>query len=283
MRLSALCAVCFAAWPAIALADSASAFGASDALTLTSPTHSRLVSLEELEEKLKPVIVTVYDPLYGKEKTYDGFPLQDVLKLTGPLSSSVDEVVFHALDGYAPRISLRAIEGHPAFVVFREHGAAHRWERQRLPSRKTWVTPAPYYLVWAEGKALGNAYPRPYQLTRIELVSSADRYPNLYPPGAATNSAVFRGFTLFKGHCISCHSINLEGGTVGPELNVPQNITEYWSRDVLRRFILDVSAFRLKSKMPVFAQILTTAQVDDVLSYLAAMKDHKHIPRPKPN
>ena len=263
--------ICLAALAALALSDSALA--ADAALTLRSPTTTQVLSLAQLKAKIKPVTVTVYDPLYRKKKTYDGFPLSEVLKLAGPLSAQVDEVVFHALDGYAPGIALDALKGHAAFVVFQEQGRANKWEP--LQSGKAWITPAPYYLVWAEGKALGEEYPRPYQLTRIELVSFERRYPTLYPPGVAHDSAAARGFTLFKDHCLGCHSINLEGGTVGPELNVPQNITEYWSRDVLRGFIRNVSAFRLKSKMPVFEGILTPAQVDDVLTYLDAVKDHK--------
>jgi len=262
---------CLAALAALAL--SGSALAATDALTLRSPTTTQVLSLAQLKAKIKPVTVTVYDPIYKKEKTYDGFPLSAVLKLAGPLTANVDEVVFHALDGYAPGIALDALKGHAAFVVFQEHGKANKWER--LQSGKAWITPAPYYLVWAEGKALGEAYPRPYQLTRIELVSFERRYPNLYPLGVARDSPMARGFTVFKDHCLSCHSINLDGGTVGPELNIPKNITEYWSRDVLRGFIRNVSAFRLKSKMPVFERILTAAQVDDVLTYLDAMKADK--------
>jgi hypothetical protein len=115
----------------------------------------------------------------------------------------------------------------------------------------------------------------PRRITRIELISFEGCYPKLYPRGVARGSAAARAFTIFKGHCLRCQSINLEGGTAGPELNVPRSITEYWSRDVLRAFIRNVSAFRLKSKMPVFTGIVTPAQIDDVLSYRDAMSDHK--------
>ena len=83
-----------------------------------------------------------------------------------------------------------------------------------------------------------------------------------------------KGFVTFKNHCIRCHSLNLQGGEVGPELNSPKNVTEYWEKSTLRAFIRDASSFRFKDKMPAFPN-LKESDLDEILEYLAYMKDHK--------
>ncbi len=75
-----------------------------------------------------------------------------------------------------------------------------------------------------------------------------------------------RGFILFKNECIRCHSVNLVGGDIGPELNTPKNVLEYWDEKTLRQFVKDASSFRAKSKMPPFPN-LTDSNISDVFSY----------------
>jgi mono/diheme cytochrome c family protein len=88
---------------------------------------------------------------------------------------------------------------------------------------------------------------------------------------------VRKGFALFKNQCIRCHSLNLQGGEVGPELNSPKNVTEYWDKATLRAFIRDAASFRLKDKMPSFHQ-LTDENLDELLAYFIYMKGHKLAP-----
>jgi len=88
------------------------------------------------------------------------------------------------------------------------------------------------------------------------------------------DSSVMKGFLVFKNECVRCHSINLQGGELGPELNAPQNVAEYWAKDTLKRFIRDASSFRYKTKMPPFPH-LKDQELDEVLDYLEFMKGHK--------
>jgi mono/diheme cytochrome c family protein len=89
---------------------------------------------------------------------------------------------------------------------------------------------------------------------------------------------------VFKENCIGCHSINLVGGDLAPELNVPKNVTEYWRADDIRALVRDASSFRARSKMPPFPQ-LGAGDIDDLLHYFAAMKSQKvcDAGRPCPN
>ena len=136
------------------------------------------------------------------------------------------------------------------------------------------VSPAPYYVVWEEGEKLGESVPWPYQLAKIEVVNFKQKYEKLYPHEAATDGPIMKGFVTFKNQCLRCHSINLQGGDVGPELNSPQNVTEYWSKSNLKKFIKDATSFRFKSKMPPFPN-LSNDEIDQVLDYLEFIKGSK--------
>ena len=230
------------------------------------------LSLQELKTKLKSHSVKINDPIYQSGKEFDGFLLKDVLELAGvDFSTQADEVIFGTIDGYAPNVTFAKIKTHRAYVTYQEHGTPGKFAL--VSQGKTKISPLPFYLVWEEGNALAGV-PWPYQLVRLEVVDWKQKYPHVFPEAAAEGSAVMNGFALFKAECIRCHSMNLEGGDVGPELNAPLNITEYWSAENLRAYIQDNSKFRYKSKMPQFTKF-TTQQLDELLAYLLAMKGQK--------
>jgi len=235
--------------------------------------QSRHFTRAELEHALTTHTVTVDDPDHDAPVTYDAFALNDVLKLAGADQSHGDELVFGARDGYAPTVAHAALASHVAYVAYREHGNPQEWGP--VKQGKAMVSPAPYFLLWADGETLGPDFPWPYQLIRIEVVDFAARYSALYPHEVASDAPAMRGFRGFKTHCLRCHSVNLEGGDLGPELNVPMNVTEYWDAHHLRAFIHDATAYHAHSKMPPFVGVLTDKDIDDLLAYLALMKTRK--------
>ena len=236
-----------------------------------------------MKNKLQSQIVQLDDPVYQKTMTFDAFPLADVLALGGlsandaPAASVAgdvnSELVFTGTDGYAPNTSFDELKKHQAYLAYAVHGQPDG-QFPPVAQGKAMVSPAPYYVVWKEGKALENEVPWPYKLAKIEVVRFETKYPKVFPKDAAEGSPPRRGFLVFKSECIRCHSVNLEGGDLGPELNVPKNVTEYWDQGTLKAYIRDVSSFRAHDKMPPFPN-LSAGQVDDVVAYLAFMKDHK--------
>ena len=68
--------------------------------------------------------------------------------------------------------------------------------------------------------------------------------------------------------------MNREGGTVGPDLNVPQSIVEYRPVEQVKAYIRNPATFRY-GKMPAHED-LSGADLDALVAYFRAMKDRKH-------
>ena len=144
----------------------------------------------------------------------------------------------------------------------------------------------PLYLVWDN---LGGPYESedgsfwPYQVVGIELATFAEKFPNIVPPTDA-EPTVKRGFKVFQQHCLSCHSINGNGGSKGPELNYPLSVTEQRSKSWLRDWISDPSKVIYGNSakiegptMPPLSKKMErrSEAIDDVLAYLKAMSKNK--------
>lgn len=236
-------------------------------LELVGPSKKEVFSVDTLRSRLKMQTVKIEDPVYKAVKEFDGFLLEDVLNQVSN-GKDLDEIVFTAIDGYSPNMNANLLKKHRAYLVFQEHNKPF----EKVVQGKQRIDPGPYYVVWEEGPKVEHSVPWPYQVVKIEAVDFKKKYPKIFPNGP--NEAELKGFSTFKSQCLRCHSINLEGGDVGPELNIPRNVTEYWDVKHLREFIPHPSRFRAKSKMPDIAG-LTGADVENVIAYLKKMKTQK--------
>jgi mono/diheme cytochrome c family protein len=235
-----------------------------------------------LERACGPVTVTLADPYYGRQKRYRACSLGAVLAFGfgALLATASDEtdVLFGARDGYtkpAPMARVREAGGFVAFAdADRMHGDDPGWE----PIDRRQVDPGPYYVVWEDPvKHDPHHYPWPYQLASIEIASYAKRFPHTAPTGLPADAPAWAGFAIFRSECIACHAINGEGGTIGPDLNVPQSIVEYRPEEQLKAFIRKPETFRYTS-MPSH-EYLSAADLDHLIAYFRAMRDRKHDPK----
>lgn len=281
MRIGLACLVT----AVLTVTGAASAAGDTALRFLRDGTAVKTIDRATLERTCPVQTIEIDDPYYQARKAFLAVPLRCVLELgLGPLDASFERenVFLRARDGYVkPAMGARLLEdgGYLAFADARltSRGAAPRWD----PIDRRQVDPGPYYLVWTKPTQRDvHRYPWPYQLVAIEIASFDTEYPHTVPRTAAPDSAAWAGFAVFRTDCISCHAVNGEGGTVGPELNVPQSIVEYRPAEQIKAYIRDPATFRYGS-MPAHPH-LSERQLDDLLAYFTAMRTLKHDPRRAP-
>ena len=244
------------------------------------PAAPQTIAWAQLSAGQPPVTVTVYEPYEQRDVTFSGIPAADALdRALGPAWRKSEVLQLIAQDGYTAAIPTQRLLTHKAWL------AAARTDRpdfvldKKVPKVET-VAIAPFYLVWdskndPEIRAEGD-YGWPYQLATVRTTTYHDAFPGLDPP-EPVSPTVARGFALFAQHCATCHSLNGHGGKVGPELNAPHSVTEYWKPEWLRRWIDKPAEIRHNTAMPGLpAHVANRAQaVDDVIAYLTAMAN-KH-------
>lgn len=219
------------------------------------------LTLTRLREQAPPYKATFFDPHYGKTMTYDCLPMARVMEAAyGPGWKTLPqtEAVLTAMDGYASVAKAEKLGEPGGCLAF-----AERWE----PVGRKQADPGPFYLTWSgEQQSAANEYPWPWQLTTINLVAFEERFPEVVPRGQTAGSPAHRGYLLFRGQCMRCHSINQQGGKIGPDLNAPRSVVDYRPKKQLLAFIRKPSDFRY-SEMPDHPH-LTDGDLEDLWSYL---------------
>ncbi|HZR83787.1 MAG TPA: cytochrome c [Candidatus Binatia bacterium] len=269
---TALCMPLFALAPADA--------SAAELRFVRDGSTVRAIPLDALRKECGERVVTIEDPYYGKQKKFRACPLSEVVRLgfgvpAGDLAG--EDVVFRASDGYAKPSSAARLAEDGGYLAFSDAdldgGGPPAW----APIDRKQVDPAPFYVVWSRPEQRdAHVHPWPYALVEIELTSLADRYPHIVPTGAPPDSPARAGYEIFKSDCLACHSVNGEGGKVGPDLNVPKSIVEYRPVEQIKQYIRDPATFRYTS-MPAH-DYLSDRQLADLIAYFEAMSRLKHDP-----
>lgn len=249
------------------------AYDINEPLNVVQGEQSTVLKLGEMMESLPKQSFTVYDDAYHKEQHYEGFKLLDILNASEVETDQIRELTIVCADGYRAVMNADILKQYPdAVIAYRQVGVEGDYEDIR--EGKKVVSPAPYYLVWPQ-KETYKVFPWPHQVVGIDVSMTDDAYAHLKPVASASEQ-VQRGYDLFKGACLACHSINLTGGVIGPELNIPQNITEYRDMEYLKQFIRNPDSFRARSRMTGLPD-LTDQDIDDAIAYLQYMKDYKQL------
>lgn len=236
--------------------------------TFTLDVGKEQLDYAKLEAIVKPVDVDTEDPVYGRFKHYRAFPLLPVLeRVFGDKKSLAGkQLVIYSTDGYAVPVTGDILTEDGAYLAFRDREQPS-WEP--IGPRKT--NPGPIYLVWTgAAHADMSTYPWPYAVARIEQVESL---AVLYPRTVPKDTTAKRGHELFLHKCVKCHAVNRQGGTVGPDLNVPMNVTEYWTVDQIKAYVKNPATFRYGA-MPANPD-LTDEDLSALTYYFLAMKAQK--------
>lgn len=217
------------------------------------------------------------DVAYKREMSFRAVPIGALLAGVG----SDETIRFVANDGFVANLPAAPLlargDGAIAYLAIEPPDAL--WPPLKAGEN---ATAGPFYLVWVRPELGGiRAEEWPYQIARIESVAPLiKRYPMLAPAsGVSAKDPIRHGYAVYEKNCSVCHTLNLGGdATIGPDLNVPYNPTEYLRVDALRRLIRDPQTLRRwpAAKMPKFpVTTLSDRELTDLLAYLRHMADRK--------
>lgn len=216
------------------------------------------------------------DPVFFKPKTYNAVPLLALLRqftAIAKLDPEKTQIVFECEDGYNPSMPLAKVLAKKAYLALSDTEAPAGAEWMEVVKDGHTMKVAPFYVVYTDVPAKDHAYKWPYNLVRIRLAPVSEELEVLFPK----NELMVKGYDLFRLNCLTCHAINGTGGRMGPELNYPKNITEYWQAAHLKSFVKNPASYRHNCKMPAISH-LADRELDEIIAYVAYMKDFKTAP-----
>lgn len=216
-------------------------------------------------------VAIAYDPFFQQSKKFIGFSLQhllDSITTANQFDTTGAVVVFECSDGYRPTMPISLVFGdRKGFIATRDLDA---------PEGKNWMDSLnkkmqPFYLVWQDVPKDDHHYMWPYGLFSMRLVPAGAAFKDVYPFDAPE---MVEGFQLFSQTCMKCHSVNKIGGVMGPEMNIPKNITEYWTDANIIAFAKNPQSFRYRSPMAPITGV-SDEDFTKILSYLKYISKHK--------
>ncbi len=246
--------------------------------------EAQSLSLASLRRTCAVQEVEVDDPYHGRRMRYSALELRCVLDRgfgdQGGATALRDRgLLLRALDGYTRPASGRDLLEPGGYLAFGEPDRLSRSDAESAFSRidRRQVDPAPFYMIWT-GIEAGDPHetPWPYQLAEIAVAAFEQAFPATVPVGLEAGDPGWMGYRLFQQSCASCHSINGQGGKIGPDLNVPRSIVEYRPVDQVRAYIRNPEAFRYTS-MPAHPG-LNESDLDALIAYFEAMRARKQDP-----
>lgn len=228
------------------------------------------LTLKELKQKIPAKEIRYFDPLLRKPKVYLAFPIAQVLDAgfgKDWRNSMYSDVELEALGG-KEKSSTKTylLKDDGGYLAFQDV-ESKSWEAVKsVGGGGSEMNPGPFYLFWiSTDRSTLEEYPWFLSLSKLRLLRFEDQYTLVTPRGAKVGSDVYRGYDIFRGQCFKCHSINRQGGKIGPDLNAPKSITTYREPKMIKEFIKNPSKYRYSS-MPDFDH-LTDAELDDLIAF----------------
>jgi len=218
------------------------------------------------------VVMVKPDLVYHKNKRFNALPLKDILEkysLIKRMNAADLKVVFECEDGYKPEMPLEKLLSAKAYLAVSDADApkGRAWEILKKNGQETKMEP--FYVVYEGISGDDISYKWPYNLVKIHFAPLHENDAALKPK----DESVLAGYEIFKNRCQTCHAINKIGGKMGPELNYPKSVTEYWKTDDLKSFIQNPAAYRNDVKMPNLG--IKPEEATEIVKYLSYMSDHK--------
>jgi len=220
-----------------------------------------------------------FDITYRGPMTYRAIPVAALLAGMKVPPDSVIEAV--ALDGFTAQLPLDLVlntDESKAVAWLAIEEPEHPWPP--VPGKD--VSAGPFYIVWTGAEVASiRSEQWPFQMAKLESQPSpASRWPALgVDPALPPTDPVRAGQALFVVQCLTCHKLNAAGAAdVGPDLNLPQNPTEYLTPKGLHDLIRNPKTVRTwpAQAMPLFPpDYLSDRDIDLVIAYLKHMAGRK--------
>ena len=271
-----------AAIPLVALLMTALSHAATNTqLTVILGTSTHTYTKEELLHNPATVDITIpKDPAYKEAMHYKALPLSALLQGNSILPGQVIQTI--ATDGFTTNLPLDLVlrksgdKGAVPYIAIEP--PAQPWPK--IQSKNT--SAGPFYVVWLKPEADDIRTEQwPYGTVILKSADSpVKRWPALAVDSKLpTTSPVRAGQALFVTNCLVCHTLNGAGdSTVGPDLNLPMNPTEYFKPGILHAYIRNPASIRHWKTMwmtPSSKEMLSDREIDQIIAYLGYMADHK--------
>jgi mono/diheme cytochrome c family protein len=228
------------------------------------------------EPQIKKITLTILEPHENFSKTnYSGFETKSVLNyIYGEQWQKSELIVFKCADGYQDLIPIDNLKTHDSILAYKKEAGTFSLYNKGQKEQITDL--GPYYLVWDNKRnqdlKTDGATHWPYQIVEIELAQFKDKFPKMVPQ--SSELAITNGFKHFQKHCMSCHKINGEGGSKGPDLNLPVNIFDRLDEKTVRAKINNPQSINPQSTMPPLNRSLKARNkvIEEIIAYLQVMK-----------
>jgi mono/diheme cytochrome c family protein len=249
-------------------------------LTITVGNDTRSFTRRELLMRPEATTIEVArDVTYRVPMTYRAVPVASLLAgITLPRDSVIEAVALNGFIAQLPPDLLLNTDERKAVAWLAIEPADRPWP----PIPRKDVSAGPFYIVWT-GADVGSIRSEqwPYQMANLVSQPSPDaRWPALAVDSALPSTDPVRaGQALFVVQCLTCHKLNGAGAAnVGPDLNVPQNPTEYFMPQGLHDLIRNPRTVRTwpSQAMPGFPpDYLSDHEIDLIIAYLKHMAGRK--------
>ncbi len=270
--MRALVLLCVLLLPALARAD-------EPTLTITVGSETRSFTRAELLARPDAATIQVErDVAYRGPMTYRAVRVAALLAgMTVPHDSVIEAV---ALNGFVAQLP-------PDLLLNTDERTAVAWLAIELADQPWPSFPnkdesaGPFYIVWTGAQVESiRSEQWPYELAKlVSEPSPLSRWPALAVDSALPSADPIRaGQALFIVQCLTCHKLNGAGAAdVGPDLNHPQNPTEYLTPRGLHDLIRNPKSVRTwpAQAMPALSDYLNDREIDLISAYLKHMAGRK--------
>jgi mono/diheme cytochrome c family protein len=238
-------------------------------------SQSQLLSRRDIQT------IFIRDSEYKQRFTrFKAIPIANLFK--GLVVPELAVVQCNAMDGFSANLEKTRLfstdpEASKAFLAIEDPKSP--WPHL---SGKT-TSAGPFYLVWTNPQASGIGPEEwPYQIASFDILSDPHSvFAKVYPAADAAPN-VQNGFKSFQRNCFACHKMNGNGaGSIGPDLNLPMNPTEYFQAKALASLIRDPASVRTwpRRAMHGFSEaVIPDAELSDLIAYLRHMSTRKDKP-----